>query len=131
MPVPEELKYTKSHEWVRIEGDIAVTGITEFAVKALSDLVYVDMPEIEDLTEKGHPYAEIESVKAVADVNSPISGEVAEINEALVDSLDDLANDPYGAGWLAKIKISYPDELSTLISAEDYEKHLAEEEKKH
>ncbi|MHC4472520.1 MAG: glycine cleavage system protein GcvH [Planctomycetota bacterium] len=131
MPVPEELKYTKSHEWVKIEGEVAVTGITEFAVKALSDLVYVDMPEIEDLTERGHPYAEIESVKAVADVNAPLSGEVAEINETLVENLDDLSNDPFGKGWIAKIKISYPEELKDLMSAEDYEVHLKQEAKKH
>ncbi|MHC4861875.1 MAG: glycine cleavage system protein H, partial [Planctomycetota bacterium] len=104
---------------------------TEFAVKALSDLVYVDMPEIEDLTERGHPYAEIESVKAVADVNAPLSGEVAEINETLVENLDDLSNDPFGKGWIAKIKISYPEELKDLMSAEDYEVHLKQEAKKH
>ena len=126
MSVPEELQYTKSHEWVKIEGDIATTGITEFAVKALSDLVYVDLPEIADLTEKGHPYAVVESVKAVADVNAPISGEVESINEDLVDNLDQLANDPFGTGWLAKIKVSYPDELGSLLSAAEYEKFLEE-----
>ncbi|MEN8151058.1 MAG: glycine cleavage system protein GcvH [Planctomycetota bacterium] len=126
MAVPEDLQYTKSHEWVKIEGDVATAGITEFAVKALSDLVYVDLPEIADLTEKGHPYAEVESVKAVADVNSPISGEVESINEDLVDNLDQLANDPFGAGWLAKIKISYPDELGSLLSAAEYEAFLEE-----
>ena len=124
MSVPEDLKYTKSHEWVKIEGDIAITGITEFAVKALSDLVYVDLPELAELTEKGHPYAEVESVKAVADVMAPVSGEVEEINEDLVDNLDSLAKDPFGAGWLAKIKMSYPDEVGTLMSAEEYEKHM-------
>ena len=126
MAVPADLQYTKSHEWVKIEGDIATTGLTEFAVKALSDLVYVDLPEIADLTEKGHPYAEVESVKAVADVNSPISGEVDSINEDLVDNLERLANDPFGTGWLAKIKVSYPDELGTLLSAEEYEAFLVE-----
>ena len=129
MNVPPELKYTKSHEWVKIEGKVATTGITEFAVKALSDLVYVDLPEIADLTEKGHPYAEVESVKAVADVMAPISGEVEEINEAVVDNLEFLSDDPYGKGWLAKLTISYPDELEKLISAEEYEKHLEQEEK--
>jgi glycine cleavage system H protein len=129
MAVPADLKYTKTHEWVKIQDKVVITGITEFAVKALSDLVYVDLPEIADLTEKGHPYAEVESVKAVADVHSPISGEVDEINEAVVDNLEFLSEDPYGKGWLAKIQISYPDELPTLLSAEEYEKILAKEAK--
>ena len=126
MAVPDDRKYTKSHEWVKIEGDIATAGLTEFAVKALSDLVYVDLPEIADLTEKGHPFAEVESVKAVADVNSPISGEVDEINEDLVDNLENLSNDPFGAGWLAKIKMSYPEEVASLLSPEEYETFLKE-----
>ncbi len=129
MAVPADLKYTKTHEWVKIQDKVVITGITDFAVKALSDLVYVDLPEIADLTEKGHPYAEVESVKAVADVHSPISGEVDEINEAVVDNLEFLSEDPYGKGWLAKIQISYPDELPTLLSAEEYEKILAKEAK--
>lgn len=129
MNVPEDLQYTKSHEWVKIEGEIATTGITDFAVKALSDLVYVDLPEIEDLTEKGHPYAEVESVKAVADVNAPLSGEVAEINEDVVDNLEYLSEDPYGKGWLAKITITYPDEIEKLLSAEEYKKVVEEAEK--
>lgn len=129
MEFPEDLKYTESHEWVRIEGDVLTTGITEFAVNALADLVYVDLPEIDDLTEKGHPYAEVESVKAVAEVNAPISGEVSEINEAVVDDLELLSGEPYGAGWLAKISISYPDELPSLLSAADYAKVVAAAEK--
>jgi glycine cleavage system H protein len=129
MAVPADLKYTKTHEWVKIEDKVVITGITDFAVKALSDLVYVDLPEIADLTEKGHPYAEVESVKAVADVHSPISGEVDEINEAVVDNLEFLSDDPYGKGWLAKIQISYPDELPTLLSASEYEKILQKEGK--
>lgn len=128
MAVPADLKYTKSHEWVKIEGKVITTGITEFAVKALSDLVYVDLPEIADLTEKGHPYAEVESVKAVADVLAPISGEIDEINEEVVDNLDFLANDCYGKGWLAKIQISYPNELPSLLSPEEYEKFLETQE---
>jgi len=126
MAVPDDRKYTKSHEWVKIEGDIAIVGITEFAVNALSDLVYVDLPEIADLTEKGHPYAEVESVKAVADVYAPISGEVEAINEDLVDNLDNLSGDPFHAGWLAKIKMSYPEEVDSLLTAEEYEKFLEE-----
>ena len=128
MAVPADLKYTKSHEWVKIEGKSAVTGITDFAVKALSDLVYVDLPEIADLTEKGHPYAEVESVKAVADVLAPLSGEIEEINEEVVDNLDFLSQDPFGKGWLARIQISYPNELPSLLSAEEYEEFLATQE---
>ena len=128
MAVPADLKYTKSHEWMKIESKVVITAITEFAAKALSDLVYVDLPEIADLTEKGHPYAEGESVKAVADVLAPISGEVDEINEAVVDNLEFLANDCYGKGWLAKIQISYPDELPSLLSAQEYEKFLETQE---
>jgi glycine cleavage system H protein len=128
MAVPADLKYTKTHEWVKIQDKVVITGITDFAVKALSDLVYVDLPEIADLTEKGHPYAEVESVKAVADVHSPISGEVDEINEAVVDNLEFLSEDPYGKGWLAKIQISYPDELPSLLSAAEYDKFLTTQE---
>jgi glycine cleavage system H protein len=127
MDVPADLKYTKNHEWVKIDGDVAKTGITEFAVKALSDLVYVDLPELEDLTEKGHPFAEVESVKAVADVYAPLSGEIATVNEELVDNLDHLAKDPYGKGWLATIKMSYPNEVEDLMDAEAYSKYLEEE----
>jgi len=129
MEFPEELKYTKSHEWVKIEGDVATVGITEFAVNALADLVYVDLPEIADLTEKGHPYAEVESVKAVAEVYAPLSGEVAEINEEVVDNLEFLSEDPYGKGWLAKLSISYPDELAGLLDAAEYRKVVEEAEK--
>jgi glycine cleavage system H protein len=125
MSVPKDLKYTRTHEWIRVEGNVAVSGITDHAVKMLSDLVYVDLPELGDLTEKGHPYATVESVKAAEEINAPISGEIETVNEALIDSLETLSKDPYGAGWLAKIKISYPDELGTLLSPEDYEKLLA------
>ena len=128
MKVPEELKYTETHEWVRIEDDVLTMGITEFAVTALSDLVYIDMPEVGDLTEKGHPFAEIESVKAVADVMAPISGEIDSVNEDLADNLDSLSKDPYGKGWLAKIQISYPNELPSLLSAEQYRQVLAKAE---
>jgi glycine cleavage system H protein len=127
MGVPADCKFTKNHEWVKIDGNVATVGITEFAVKALSDLVYVDLPELEDLTEKGHPFAEVESVKAVADVYAPLSGEVAKVNEELVDNLDFLANDPYGKGWIATIKMSYPNEVAQLMDAGEYGKFLAEE----
>jgi glycine cleavage system H protein len=128
MDVPADLKYTKNHEWVRIQGNVATVGITEFAVKALSDLVYVDLPELEDLTEKGHPFAEIESVKAVADVYAPLSGEVASVNEELVDNLEFLGEDAYGKGWLATIEMSYPNEVEDLLDAEAYQKFVDEQD---
>jgi len=128
---PTDIKYAKTHEWVRIEKDIATTGLTDFAVKALSDLVYIDMPQVTDLLEQGQPYAEVESVKAVSDIYAPLSGEIVEINEALPDDLDRLAKDPFGEGWIVKFRISHPNEVEGLMNADQYAKHVAEEEAKH
>ena len=128
---PADLKFSKTHEWVRIEKDIATTGISDFAVAALSDLVYVDMPAVTDLLEQGQPYAEVESVKAVSDVYATLSGEIVEINEAIGDNLDLVAKDPYGAGWFVKFRISHPNEVESLLTPEQYEKHCAEEAKHH
>ena len=131
MARPQELKYTKSHEWVRIEKDIATTGISDFAVQQLSDLVYVDLPAVTDLLEQGQPYAEVESVKAVSDVYAPLSGEIVEVNEEIGDNLDLVSKDPFGAGWFVKFRISHPNEVETLLGAEQYEKHVQEESAKH
>ncbi len=128
---PADLRYTKTHEWVRVEKDIATTGITDFAVTALSDLVYVDTPAVTDLLEQGQPYAEVESVKAVSDVYAPLSGEIVEVNEAIGDNLDLVAKDPFGGGWFVKFRISHPTEIESLLTAEQYEKHCAEESSKH
>ncbi len=128
---PADLKYTKTHEWVRIEKDIATTGITDFAVAALSDLVYVDLPAVTDLLEQGQPYAEVESVKAVSDVYAPLSGEIVEVNEEIGDNLDLVSKDPFGKGWLVKFRLSHPSEAESLLTAEQYEKHCAEESAKH
>lgn len=128
---PTDLKYSKTHEWVRIEKDIATAGISDFAVHALSDLVYIDMPQVTDLLEQGQPYAEVESVKAVSDIYAPLSGEIVEINEELPDHLETLAKDPYGAGWIVKFRISHPGEVEGLMDAAQYEKHCKEEEAKH
>ncbi len=128
---PADLKFTKTHEWVRIEKDIATSGISDFAVAALSDLVYVDMPAVTDLLEQGQPYAEVESVKAVSDVYAPLSGEIVEINEQVGDNLDLVAKDPYGAGWFVKFRISHPNEAESLMSAEQYEKHCHDESARH
>lgn len=128
---PADLKFTKTHEWVRVEKDIATSGISDFAVAALSDLVYVDMPAVTDLLEQGQPFAEVESVKAVSDVYAPLSGEIVEVNEQIGDNLDLVSKDPFGAGWFVKFRISHPNELETLMSAEQYEKHCNDESGKH
>ena len=127
---PRELKYAKTHEWVRIENDIATSGITDFAVKSLSDLVYVDMPEVTDLLEQAQPYLEVESVKAVADVYAPLSGEIVEINEAIADDLDRVAKDPFGDGWFVQFRISHPEEAESLMNAEQYDAYVKAEEAK-
>jgi glycine cleavage system H protein len=127
MSRPDDLRYTRTHEWLRLDGDIATVGITDFAVQQLNDLVYVDLPEMADLTEKGHPFAEVESVKAVADIVAPVSGEVTEVNEDLAENLDLLSKDCFGTGWLARIKISNAADLEDLIDAAAYEKHVESE----
>jgi glycine cleavage system H protein len=119
---PEDLKYSKQHEWVKLEGDIAITGITDFAQKQLTDIVFVELPEKGKKVEANKQMAVIESVKSVSDIFCPVTGEVIEINEELKDNPDIINKDPYGEGWLAKIKIENKDELNNLISSEDYEK---------
>ncbi len=131
MSRPDDAKYSKSHEWVKVDGKVATVGITDFAVKALNDLVYVDLPEVEDLTEKGHPFAEVESVKAVADIYCPVSGEVTEINEELSEKLELVSDDPFGAGWFARITMSNPPDVDDLMDLVEYEKHVASEEASH
>ena len=128
---PADLRYTKTHEWVRVEKDIATCGISDFAVAALSDLVYVDMPAVTDLLEQGQPFAEVESVKAVSDVYAPLSGEIVEVNEAIGDNLDLVAKDPFGAGWFVKFRVSHPNEVESLMAAEQYEKHCHDESARH
>ena len=120
---PQELKYTKSHEWVRIEGDIVTMGITEFAVKHLSDLVFIDLPEVGQTVKQGESFAEIESVKAVADVYAVVTGEIAEVNEALSDEVETISADCYGKGWIVKIKMSDASEVESFMDADAYAKH--------
>ena len=120
---PQELKYTKSHEWVRVEGDIVTMGITEFAVKHLSDLVFIDLPEVGQTVKQGESFAEIESVKAVADVYAAVTGEIAEVNEALSDEVETISADCYGKGWIVKIKMSDASELKSFMDADAYAKH--------
>jgi len=117
---PEELKYTSEHEWLRIDGDVATVGITDHAQDALGDIVFADLPEVGDSFESGETGGELESVKAVSDVYMPVSGEVTEINEALDGEEGNINTDPYGAGWLFKIKLSDPSEIDSLMSADEY-----------
>ncbi len=125
---PEDLKYTKTHEWARLEGDIVTVGLTDFALEHLQDLVFLELPEPGAPLIKGESFGQIESVKAVSDINSPVNGEVVEVHDELVDDLDTLKKDPYGEGWLVKIKASDPSELEELMDAAAYEKHCKEEE---
>ena len=123
---PNDRKYTESHEWVKVEGDMATVGITDFAIEQLDELVYLDLPEPGDSVTRGEPFGEIESVKAQSDVYSMVTGEVIETNMTLADNLDELMKDPYNAGWMIKVKIENPGELeSELKGAEEYEKFVA------
>lgn len=123
MQFPENLKYTKEHEWIRVEDDqIGVVGITDYAQSELGDIVYVELPQTGKVVKQLEPFGTIEAVKAVSDLFSPVSGEVIEVNERLKDSPDLINKDPYGEGWIIKIKINDLKELNNLLSAEDYKK---------
>jgi glycine cleavage system H protein len=117
---PENFRYTKEHEWVNVEGDTGTVGITNHAQKELGDIVYVDLPKPGATAEKGKVVGSVESVKAVSDIYSPISGEVTAVNDLLATSPEKLNEDPHGAAWLFKVKLSSPDEVKELMSAADY-----------
>lgn len=122
MIIPEDLKYTKEHEWAKIEGDIATIGITDFAQSELSDIVYVELPAIGTLVEQMQPFGSIEAVKTVADLYAPLTGEVIEVNEELEVNPGIINEDPYGLGWMIKIRITNPEEIQNLLSPEEYRK---------
>ena len=124
---PEELHYTKQHEWVRLTDDVGVVGITDHAQNELGDIVYVDLPRVGAKVEQAKTMGSVESVKAVSDIYSPLSGEVIEINDALATAPEKLNESPHGDGWLVKIRLSAPDEIQGLLAAADYEKYVAEE----
>ncbi len=118
---PNDLLYTPTHEWVRDEGDGVVSvGITEFAVNELSDIVFLELPEEGAAVTKGSPFGAVESVKAVFDLNSPVSGEVIGVNSPLVDDADILKTDPYKDGWMIRVRLSAPEEMNALLDAEKY-----------
>jgi glycine cleavage system H protein len=124
---PENYRYTKEHEWVLVEGDTGTIGITDHAQDALGDIVYVDLPKAGARIEQGKSLGSVESVKAVSDIYSPVSGEVVEVNRALADAPEILNSDPHGAGWLVKIRLSAPADLEGLMSAAEYESYIGAE----
>lgn len=122
MNIPANLKYTKDHEWVSIEGDIATVGITDFAQKELGDIVYVEVETLDQTLEKDEVFGTVEAVKTVSDLFLPLSGEIIEFNDALEGTPESVNSDPYGAGWMIKIKIANEAEINSLLSSESYKK---------
>ena len=125
---PANCQYTKEHEWVRVEGGDGVIGITDHAQKELGDIVYVDLPKVGATVEQGKTLGSVESVKAVSDIYSPVSGEVIAVNDLLTTAPEKLNADPHGEAWLVKIRLSAPDEAKSLMSAEDYQTYVGAEE---
>ncbi|MFB6276545.1 MAG: glycine cleavage system protein GcvH [Halothece sp.] len=117
---PNDLKYLDSHEYVRVEGETATIGISAFAVDQLGDIVFVELPDVDDTLEKGETFGTVESVKAVEDMYAPVSGKVIEQNTAVVDAPETIAEDPYGQGWLLKVEMSNPEEVNDVLSADEY-----------
>jgi glycine cleavage system H protein len=128
--IPEDNRYAKSHEYAHPEGDVALVGITEYAQKELGDVVLVELPTVGTQIDANEEMGSIESVKAVSDLFAPVSGEVIEINESLTDKPELVNTDPYGDGWLVKIRMSDPSELDELMSAEEYDEYIEAESAK-
>jgi glycine cleavage system H protein len=122
---PDDLKYHPEHDWARVDGDVATLGITWYAQDQLGEVVFFDPPEVGKTISKDGAYAEVESVKAVSDVIAPVSGEIVEVNEALKDSPEQINEDPYGEGWLVKVRLSEPSELDSLLDSENYQSSLS------
>jgi glycine cleavage system H protein len=127
MDFPKDLKYTKEHEWVREEDGAVVVGITDYAQDSLGDVVYVEFPQEGGTVTKDEPFGVVESVKAVSDLYSPVSGTVIEVNDAIVDSPEVINEDPYGDAWMIKVEVGNPPETTELWTAEEYQKHIEEE----
>jgi glycine cleavage system H protein len=120
MNIPNELRYTRTDEWVRVEGEEAVVGITDYAQSELGDIVYLELPEVGRYLQVDEPFGVIESVKAASDLYAPVEGEVVAVNSALQAALETINEDPYGAGWLIRIRLKDPAQLDTLLSADEY-----------
>lgn len=125
--VPEELHYSKDHEWIRLEGGVGTVGITDYAQNSLGDVVYVELPKVGDDFEAHQPFGSVESVKAVSELFTPVSGQVSEINESLQDSPEVVNTDPYGAGWMIRLQITDPGAVDGLLTAAEYEDFLKSE----
>jgi len=125
---PKTLRYAKTHEWAHLEGDTCTVGITKFAVEQLTDVVYIELPDVGDHVFVGESFGEIESVKAVSDLYAPVNGEVIAINEKLLNDPTVITNDPYGEGWMIRIKVEPGTNLDRLLTLEQYEKQIASEE---
>jgi glycine cleavage system H protein len=123
--IPENLRYSKDHEWVLVEGDVATIGITDYAQHSLGDVVYVDLPRAGDAFATHEAFGSVESVKAVSEIFTPVAGEVSEVNEGLNDAPESVNNDPYGAGWMLKVKMTNPNEADGMMSAVEYEEYLS------
>ena len=131
MKVPENLRYTAEHEWISWENDIALVGITDHAQSELGDVVYVELPDIGTSLKTQDSFGTVESVKALSDLFSPVGGEVTGVNEELMDAPELVNDDPYGRGWMIRIRIDQPHELEGLMSAAAYTEYLAEESRRH
>ena len=127
MEFPKDLRYTKEHEWVRVEGNIVTVGITDYAQDSLGDVVYLELPNDGAAVTKDETFGVVESVKAVSDLYSPISGTVTEINDALVDSPEVINDDPYGDAWMLKVEMSNSAEIKELLTVDEYRKYVEEE----
>ena len=129
METPKELRYAKTHEWIKVEGEIGTVGITDYAQEQLTDVVFVELPQIGKVVSKGEAVAVLESVKSVSDIYAPVSGKVLEVNKELENKPGLINEEPYGKGWIFKLKIKNLKELESLLSAEGYEKSIKEGEK--
>jgi glycine cleavage system H protein len=119
--IPDDLHYSKDHEWVRVDGNVAIVGITDYAQDSLGDVVYVELPKIGDDFAANESFGSVESVKAVSEVFSPVSGEIVGINETLADTPEKVNQDPYGEGWMIRVQMSNPGEVDSLLTAAEYE----------
>ncbi len=127
MEFPQDLKYSKEHEWLKVEGNTVTIGITDYAQDSLGDVVYVELPNEGSAMVQGETFGVIESVKAVSDLYSPVSGNIIEVNDSIIDNPDIVNEEPYGDAWMLKVELTSADELNELLSSDDYQQHVEEE----